>query len=442
MDLLEISRKLVERSISEGFSEAIALVSRLNSTMAKIFESQLSVIQRWDTLKVSLYLARDKRVFVLELEPSSLEQVDRSVKELMSIADRVQESQLYAPIPAIDRVEPMNVVDRSVVEYMDRVSDIVERLIEVSHREKIDSVAGTVHLNYQEKAFSSSTSAQAIQRKAWVSGYIRAFSGDGSGQWSYTSTRVDLDNLEKIASTASRLAVESRGRVDIEPGVYDVILSPMVLGNLVNYIAEMASAFSVLSGVSIFMGKNIGDTVASDRLNIYDVPRDTELPGVTGFDEEGVQTFNKPIVENGVLKNLLHNTKTAKAMGANTTGNAGWLSPRPWNIMVAPGDATFDEMVSEVKRGLIITNNWYTRLQNYITGEFSTIARDAIFLIENGRITKALNKVRIADTFYNIMKNIDMVGRDLYNVQWWEVEIPTRAPYVLIRNIRISKHIV
>jgi PmbA protein len=148
------------------------------------------------------------------------------------------------------------------------------------------------------------------------------------------------------------------------------------------------------------------------------------------------------VIEGGVLRTLLHNTKTAKYMNTTTTANAGWINPVPWNIVVRPGSATLDEMVSEVRRGLFITNNWYTRLQNYVEGMFSTVARDAIFYIENGKIVKPVTKIRIADKLGNILKNVAIVGRELYNIQWWEVGIPMKTPYILVKSINISKHTI
>ncbi|MEM4789326.1 MAG: TldD/PmbA family protein [Ignisphaera sp.] len=442
IQLQELSQKIVERALREGFSEAASLIRSRVNVMAKIANSELSVVQRWRTLTVDLYLAKDKRIFVLSLEPSNIEEVEKSIKDLMNIAGKVVESPFYAPLPKVEKVEPLNVVDRSVIEYMDKVDQIVETLIEVSHRENIDNIAGMVELGFEEKALSTSADVNALEQKTWLTGYIRAFASDGSGQWSYTSTKANIKGLENAAIIASRFAIESKGRVDIEPGYYDVILTPMVFGNLVNYLCRMSSAFSVLMGTSIFMKKAIGEKVASDKFSIYDIPKDTELPNATGIDDEGIGTYDKPIIENGVLKSLLHNTKTAQMMNTNTTGNAGWIAPHPWNILVVAGDATEDEMIASVRKGLLINNNWYTRMQNYVEGEFSTIARDAILLIENGRIVKPVNRVRIADTFNNVLKNIDMVGKELYNIQWWEVRTPTKAPYILIRNTRITKHVV
>lgn len=440
IDIENLSNKLVDKAVKEGYDEVVAMVLERNSVMTKIVNSEISVAQKWNVFSIALYLVKNRRIFVVFLEPSRIEDVDKSMKELLSIASSVSESQLYAPLPEPESVESLNMVDSSVVEAMNRIDVIAERIIEVSHREKIDSVAGMIQLGYVNKSITSSKGVSAKEFKTYVNTYLRAFAEQGSGQWCYTSTKLDVNNIEKTALITSRLAVDSRTRVDVEPGVYDVILSPMVFGNLLNYIIDMTSAFSVMVGTSMFMNKKISDKIASEKLTIYDSPRDIELPGATGFDDEIVKTFNKPVIEKGVLKTFLHNTKTALAMSTKTTANAGWISPKPWNIVVDRGDASLDEMIAEVRRGLIITNNWYTRLQNYVEGIFSTVTRDAMFLIENGKIVSAVNKIRIADTFNNILNNIEMIGKELYNVQWWEVEIPSKVPYVLIKNIKTSKH--
>jgi len=215
-----------------------------------------------------------------------------------------------------------------------------------------------------------------------------------------------------------------------------------VFGNLLNYVAFMSSAFYVLMGFSFLSKNKPGDQVASEVLTVYDDPRNRGLAGARSFDDEGIPTMSKPLVERGVLRTFLHNTKTAAKMKTKTTGNAGWVSPHAWNLRVKPGDYKLEEMIREVKRGVLITNNWYTRLQSYVEGIFSTIARDAAFLIENGEIVRPVEKFRIADTFPRLLKNIAALTREIYDIWWWEVDVPTRAPYVLAKEINISRHTI
>ena len=443
-ELLELGSRIVEKAGKEGFEEAATIIVKNRETMVKLANSQPSVIQSWDEYRVSLYLARNKRIFVIELRPKDLSVFDKPLKELLKYAERIEESMFYAPLPEPEKVEVLEgLVDKNLFDHLENPLRITEVAVEAAHRENIDYVAGTIDLWYYEKALVTSKGAELYEDRTGYQMYLRAFSGeDGSGQWSTCGTRVDLEAVEKASTTAARYAVDSRGRSAVEPGKYDLVLSPLVFGNLVNLIARMSSAFSIVMGMSIFMRNKPGDKVASDKLTIRDAPRLVELPYATSFDDEGVSTYDKPIIENGMLKNILHNTKTASKLGGKSTGNAGWIYPRPWNLVVEPGDMDLEEMIGEVRRGILITNNWYTRLQNYVEGIFSTITRDALFLIEDGRVVKPVEKIRIADKLPKLLNNVVGVGRDTYNIMWWEVTIPTKLPYVLVKDINVSKHML
>ncbi|MEM0027769.1 MAG: TldD/PmbA family protein [Ignisphaera sp.] len=437
--------KLVNELSKKGFDDVAVKAMITDTIMSKIANSEVSVVQNWKRVGVDLYLAKEKRIFVLRFEPKSLEELYKPVETLLTLSRKIEESSIYAPLPEPTKITySEEVFDKGIHDGMDNIGKLAEMFIEVAHREKkIDSVAGMLQMSETETVLATSKGALLEERKTFLQSYLRAFAEpDGSGQWCFTSTFLDTKELETMAFIASRYAVESRNRSVIEPGVYDVILSPMVFGNLLEYIVSMASAYSVVMGWSMFMKNKPGDKVASEHLTVLDEPRNRELPNYRSFDDEALETFNKPIIENGILKTFLHNTKTARLLGASSTANAGWISPEPWNIVVRPGNTTLDEMISEIRRGILITNNWYTRLQNYVEGLFSTVARDAIFYIENGRIVKPVTKIRIADKLPNILNNIEMMEKELYKIQWWEVSTPSKIPFVLIRNINTSKHMI
>ena len=440
-ELLEASRKLVEKALSEGYDEAAALLNQRRTVMVKLANSEPSVVQRWRDLVLNLYLAKDKKILVISLSPKSLGDVEKTIKELLRVADKLYESPFYAPLPEPGEPAKLELVDKRLLDKIEDPSDIVERMVETAHREKIDYVAGMVELSYNEKALATSKDALFYEDSTSIQAYLRAFAGeDGSGQWSLGSRKLDARKIEEMASIAARYAVDSRNRVSIEPGIYDIILSPMVAGNLLRLVGMMASAFMMFMGMSMFMNKKPGDKVGSEKLTLIDDALNPELPGSTSFDDEGVATYSKPIIEKGIFKTMLHNSKTAAKTGMKSTGNAGWITPHPWNLVVAEGTYSLEELVGEVKKGILVTNNWYTRLQNYVEGVFSTITRDALFLIEDGKITRPVEKVRIADTLPRLLGNIDALGKTRYDIWWWEVGVPTRTPYILVRQLHTSKH--
>lgn len=114
------------------------------------------------------------------------------------------------------------------------------------------------------------------------------------------------------------------------------------------------------------------------------------------------------------------------------------IAPEPTNIILKPGKFSKESLFKYVKNGLYITNIWYTRFQNYLTGDFSTIPRDGIFLIKNGEIVKSLKGIRISDNLQRILLNIIRISNKPEWIQGWENETPAFIPYVLVKDVNVT----
>jgi PmbA protein len=437
----DLAGALVAEALRRGFEEAAALVWRSKSVMVKMFNSEISVVQRWSSLTVSLYLAKEGRIMVSTIHPSSIEKAGAIVERAVKVASQLKPSMLYAPLPEPAKVEPLpGLADKGVIDAMSEPEPLAEAMLSEADGLGVERAAGAITLSLSEKGLATSKGVKLEEEATGVEAYLRAFIGEASGQWAVGSRRLRPEELRRAARTAAELASQAKGEArHVEPGTYDVVLSPMVVGNLMNLVGMMAGALAVMMGNSIFARVQPGSKVAAEKFTLVDDPRTPELLGSTAFDDEGLPTASKPIIEGGVLRTLLHNSKTAAKMQAKSTGNAGWIYPHAWTLSVKPGDATLDEMIREVKRGVVITNNWYTRLQNYVEGIFSTIARDAAFYVENGEIKHPVTRIRIADRLPKLLSNIELLGKELYDISWWEVSPAVRAPYILARQINISR---
>ena len=158
------------------------------------------------------------------------------------------------------------------------------------------------------------------------------------------------------------------------------------------------------------------------------------------FDAEGVPTRKVEIIGNGILKNYLHNTSTAKKYKTQTTASAGLISPEPVNLIVEGGNVNKDSIISEMASGLVVTNLWYTRFQNSATGDFSTVPRDGLFLIKNGRLTP-VKDARISDNLASMLMRVNKVCNDRQWIVGWEVSVPTKTPSLLINEVRVSRSV-
>ena len=438
--VLETTEKILEEILKAGFSESIVSINKSKSVMAKIANNQPSVVQNWDEVVVTMYLVKDRKIAVVNFETSNTEETITLARKMLSEVSVTEESEYYAPVPKPKLTYVPFTIHRSILKAFEEPEKIVDNVLSVALTYDIDKVAGMFEVTMGIRSLASSAGASLVEEYGAYEYYVRVFKGEGSGQWSSSGRIFREESIAEATRIAAEYAVESKSPESIEPGVYDVILSPMVMGNLLNVIGRMASALNVDMGFSIFAGRKIGEKVFSEKITLADDPINPESYGAVSFDAEGLPTKRNIIVENGTLSTLLHNSKTAAKYGVESTSNAGLISPHPWSLELKPGTYTLEELISEVKNGILVTNNWYTRLQNYIEGSFSTITRDALFLVKDGRIVKAAKKLRITDKLPRIFKNVHELGNKLYQIKWWEVEVPTFTPYVLIRNVHTTKH--
>ena len=223
-----------------------------------------------------------------------------------------------------------------------------------------------------------------------------------------------------------------------EAGKYQVLLSPTVASNIVESVAGAASAFSVDAGTS-YLAEKIGKRVAAEGFSLTDHGVVDGGLGGRVFDDEGLPTRSNRIIEKGVLRGFFHNLTTAKKWKTESTGSAGFVQPHAWNLEVGKGDSSYEEMVREMKKGIILTSNWYTRFNNYRTGEFSTVPRDGAYLVEGGKVVKSLKGMRAGDDLQRLFSSVTMLSKDREWIQWWEVDTPTLCPWMLVDGVNITR---
>ena len=439
MDVIQIGEDIV-KGLKNRFDDISVIVTHKNTVMIKLWNNEPSITQSWINTKVKLYISKNKRNLLLSLSIYDPKKIVELAHDSEALLNRLKESELYAPLPEPKPWKPLeDLADKAIIAAMENPKDSAQEMMEAALQEGAKRVSGALTLSHEIKGVVTSKDFSGYEEKTSVEAHLRAFKGEMSGQWGLGSIHLDLRKIREVGSKAGYYATITSKKANYEPGKYDVILSPLVISNLINRVGSMASATSVLLGYSMFARYKIGDIVGSNKLTLEDAPRDFELPSSTAFDDEGVPTFNKSIIEKGILKNLLHNSGTARKMRTESTGNAGITFPTPWNLRISTGELNEENLSMELGKGLIITNNWYTRLHNHVEGIFSTVSRDACLLVKNGEIVGNVGRVRIADKLDRIMRNIIDLSKNYYNIKWWDVRIPTKAPYVLIKNVNITK---
>ena len=196
-----------------------------------------------------------------------------------------------------------------------------------------------------------------------------------------------------------------------------VLLDPNAAASFLGVLASALTADAVLKGRSLFAGR-VGDRVASDVVQLIDDGRMLDGPGASPFDDEGVPTARKSVIENGVLKGYLHNAYTAKRMGGSSTGNAsraGFKSTpgvAPTNLFLQPGTASPEDLMRSAGRALYVQDLIGVHSgANPISGDFSVGVSGLI--VEGGAFGRGVREAAVASTITDILSSIVALGNDI-----------------------------
>ncbi|AHG88905.1 peptidase U62 modulator of DNA gyrase [Gemmatirosa kalamazoonensis] len=251
--------------------------------------------------------------------------------------------------------------------------------------------------------------AYARQTRVAMTTTVRTADGTGSG-WAGGQandfTRLDPAALGRTAIDKARRSVNP---VAIEPGRYTVVLEPTAVGNLVQLIAGALSARAADEGRSFMSkpggGNKIGQKVVDERVTIVSDPYDPAAPG-TPFAGDGLPTQAITWIENGVVKNLAYDRYWAQKTGHAPTGGGFGAGLR-----MSGGDASLEDLIASTERGLLVTRFWYIRPVDPRTILYTGLTRDGTFLIENGKITKAVKNLRYNESPIFLLNNLEAMGR-------------------------------
>jgi predicted Zn-dependent protease len=264
-------------------------------------------------------------------------------------------------------------------------------------------------------AFANSAGQRLTGRttSAQLDGIARTGTSDGSDR----AASVRLAELDGAAAgrEASRRARDAADATDLEPGSYEVVLSPSCVVNVLAFLAIYGfNARAVEEGRSF---TRIGEAQFDESISLADDVAHPLAAGI-GFDAEGTPKRRHQLVQRGVTAAVVHDRRTAKALGAESTGHAvpggGAFGALPANLVLDAGGATPEELVTNIGRGLLVTDFWYTRVLDPRTIVVTGLTRNGVWLVEDGRIVRPVTNLRFTQSFVDALgpRAVKGIGSD------------------------------
>ena len=221
----------------------------------------------------------------------------------------------------------------------------------------------------------------------------------------FTTNSLDTPFIE-LADTRRALAdIEKQIDTEALEGKFvgTMVLTPDSLGEFFgSALSSFTSDISIIDGTSIWKNA-LGTVVADERLTIASKPRDPRIVGGSYATGEGFMAEDYNIIENGVLKTFMLSLYAANKTGHKRAPNDSF------DMVIEGGDTPYDEMIRSIERGIIVGR--FSGGAPNAKGDFSGVAKNS-FLVENGKITKALRETMINGNLADLFKSIISISKE------------------------------
>lgn len=409
--------KLFELAKQKGIEDLQVYYTGGTQFDIEVFKGELDKYTIADTSKLSVKGIYDKKMGTCTTEIINEDVFDFVVNSIIEAAkaiDSEDEVFIYAGDKEYPEVKGLFNEDLDKVGAKKKIDDSFALETNVLKKDERIKMVQAFYGEGTTNVLIQNSKGLKLEKKvnsAVFGAYVIATDGEDNRtgiEYIFTNDYNDFD-FEKIANKAAEKACALLGAKPCESGEYEIVLENGASTSLLQPHVSMFSAESVQKDVSLLKGK-VGELIANDLISIVDDPFLPKSSRSGAFDDEGVSTKYKELVKEGKLTGFLHNLKTAKKDGVESTGN-GFGGIRPTNLYIKEGNTTFDEAVKSMKKGLIITDLAGTHSGcNPISGDFSLQASG--FLVENGLVVRPVALITVAGNYLELLKNVETVCND------------------------------
>jgi PmbA protein len=255
--------------------------------------------------------------------------------------------------------------------------------------------------------------------------------------------------LAEETERAIRVCRMSADPVSLDAGSYDVVMEPEAVSELLEWLAAIAFAASEVEQGTSPMAGRLGERITGGGVDLVEDPLCDDLALGFGppFDREGTWKRRVPLVEKGIARAILYDRTYAARMGAVSTGSAQLPAPGsaggigPTSLMLGAGTAAgVDELLAGVERGLYVCRLHYVNgLLDPRRAVMTGLTRDGCFLVENGKLGRAVGNMRFTDSLLEGLARCDGMTRERKAIPtMWSDSGAFVSPAVRIRSWRFN----
>ena len=385
----------IEKNIPSG-TECELKMMHSKSALTRFANSQIHQNVDEESADVFLTLHKDSKTITISANLTALKNPMEFVSKAMDSLKSSPIDKGWAGLPdSSESFSGLSKIDESTPdERANKVKEFVSEGKQMNAAGYCSSYTNNYFV-WNTNGLNSSDSSSS----AFIDGIFRTESSAGSSH----RGGILLSDIkaQQAGNEAAKLAIDGENPEDIKPGNYEVILGHEAVSTILVFLGVYGfNAKSKIDGMSPI---NLDEKQFDEQINLIDTPEDDDSIGFK-IDASGAKKKNLEIVKDGVSKSYFHTRRTAKELNAENTFHElfGWgenFGGIGTNLKLLGGNVSQEEMIKSVKKGIYINEFWYCRVLDPITQVVTGLNRNGSFLIENGKITKPIGRLRFTQSF-------------------------------------------
>lgn len=431
-------RKLIDKAIAAGFEDVEVIVNSGKEISINLHNGEVEKNFNGNSSTVTVRAIINKKMtsFTFENSNENIDFVIQKMKENHASLTTDEEFTIYEgskEYPVLEKIDG-KFEKRSALDKLELIKKVYDTAKNYDSR-----LVNFPYCNYIEESNKreviNSKGLHLVKENHYGGVILSAIAlNDGkTTDGTAISIKLKYDEIDpvEVANKACKEAISMIGAGPIATGNYDVIIENEAMTDLVSGFSSMFSADAAIKKLTSLVGKE-DQKIMDEKITIIDDPLKKGAINSETFDDDGVATYTKEVVSNGVFKTFLHNLKTAKYFNTESTGNAIGTGVGGKNFYIKEGSVSKDDMIKSMSKGLLITSlaGLHASL-NPVSGDFS--AQASGYYIEDGKIIKPITLIVVSSNFLKMMNDVDTIGNDLYlGYNGYG------SPSILFRNLSIS----